>query len=113
MFFVANGRKLTMNGVANRRYNESSFLGIGIRSDIDVTNPVILPTVDRIEFRSVSYGYDFCAAISASGQVYTWSAGRCVRYPGRMTHGRPGYHTHRKDMVSVSVTTTMSFRIES
>lgn len=89
-FFAANGGKLTMYGSANRRYNESSLLGLGIRADIEVTQPTTLPSTEHIQFRSVSCGYDFGAAVSVSGQVYTWGTGRSVQYPGRMSHGRIG-----------------------
>ena len=89
-FFAANHGTLMVYGVANRRYNEPSLLGIDTRVDIDITNPVSLQSVARVKFRSISCGYDFCVAVSASGAVYTWGAGRSVPYPGRMTHGRVG-----------------------
>ena len=89
-FFVATGGRLMMCGAANRRYNESSILGLGIHADIEVTDHIALPSVEHVQFRSVSCGYDFGVAVSVSGQVYTWGAGQSVRYPGRMTYGRVG-----------------------
>jgi E3 ubiquitin-protein ligase HERC4 len=90
-FFVADGGELKVNGVANRRYNECSLLGIDARSDIEIINPIAMSSVESIRFRNVSCGYDFCVAVSLSGLVYTWGAGAgSLLYPGRMTHGRVG-----------------------
>lgn len=89
-FFVASCGKLTMCGAANRRFNESSILGLGIWNDTDIKNHTNLHYVEHVKFRSVSCGYDFGVAVSVNGQVYTWGAGTTIVYPGRTNFGRVG-----------------------
>ena len=47
-FFVTTGGTLTMCGASNRRYNESSILGLGIWNDVDIKNHTNLESVKHV-----------------------------------------------------------------
>ena len=64
--------------------DEPGVLGLGeLDDEAVVTTPTPLPSMAGIRISSVTAGFWFNAAVSATGTVYTW--GRCDH--GRLGHG--------------------------